>query len=73
MAGRLATSLRRNAFYKGLLGPSTGWRRVFVALVVGRAVRSIWKREPKVAAIEVLAPGQSVEVRALAPQRRRKR
>lgn len=65
--------IRQNALYKGVLGPSRGWK--LVALVVfGRGLaRRFFGKRPDHLGIEKLVPGQSVTVSAIAPPTRQER
>jgi hypothetical protein len=77
MAGRLGRRggrfLRANALSKGLLGGSRAWRFLFFALFAKRVFGKYVGREPQHLTAEKLKPGQSMTVRAIAPESRRAR
>ena len=59
------TLLRWRSFDRGVMGRSRRWFVLWAVLVAGRGIRSLLRRRPEVVAIERLAPGSSVVVRAL--------
>jgi hypothetical protein len=63
------TLLRWRSFDRGILGRDRRWILLWVILVAGRGLRHIVRRRPEVVAIERLAPGSSVVVRALTASR----
>ena len=65
--------LKRNAKYKGLFGGSSGWLRVFGVFTAASLIGKYVGRNEQLLAKEVLNPGQSMTVSAIAPPTPRQR
>ena len=65
--------LRHYGFVRGVLGGSRPWIVVAGLLWFARNARSLLGRTPEVAACEVLRPGESIVLTALAPARKGRR
>ena len=61
-------ALRRNALYKGLLGGSRGWLAVGAFVWGPRLLKKALGRTEHVVAKEVLQPGQTLCIEAIAPR-----
>jgi len=68
-----AEYIRRNAFYKGLLGGQRGWIVVGGALFIGRIMRKALGKNEEVVALEKLAPGQWMSLRTIPPTTKREK
>jgi hypothetical protein len=60
-------------FYRGIVGGHKGWALVYVTITGAALVRRVFGKNPEVAAIERLEPGQFVRIEAIAPPTRRER
>ena len=67
---RLAYS---RGFYRGIVGGHKGWALIYVTIAGARMVRRVFGKNPEIAAIERLDPGQFVRIEAIAPPTRRER
>lgn len=65
--------LSKTAFKKGVIGGSTGWTWLGVAIWTVRFIRWLGRREPQVVYSERLRPGRSVQITAVRPATRRER
>lgn len=66
-------ALRRNALYKGVFGGSRGWMAVGALVWAPRLIKRVLGRTEKVVATEVLRPGQTLCLQAIAPPTRQER
>lgn len=66
-------ALRRNALYKGLFGGSRGWLAVGAFVWGPRLLKRALGRNEEIVAKEVLKPGQSLYLEAIAPPTRAQR
>lgn len=62
-----------NAVRKGLLGGDRRWQAAFVAILVLRIGRKALVRDAETLTIERLQPGESVTIRTLPPEPKRRR
>lgn len=63
----LGTTIR----YKGGFARQRPWRTLYLATLAAGVLRRAVRPPAEVAAVEVLAPGQRVEIRAIDPRRAR--
>jgi hypothetical protein len=58
---------------RGLYGESRGWRTMWYLVTIGGLVRRTFGRNPEVAAVEVLQPGEHLTLRTITPPTRKER
>ena len=63
--------LRRLGVQRGLVGGNRAWLAVGVGLWLARAGRRALSKVPEIAATEILKPGESMTITAIAPPLRR--
>ena len=64
--------IRHSAMREGVYGSSRFWRSVAVLLFANDARRAVAVKVPEQLGVERLAPGQTVQVSAIEPRRRRR-
>jgi hypothetical protein len=69
---RPLTLLRWRSFERGVMGRRRRWTVLWAILITGRGLRYLVRRRPEVVAIEHIAPGSAIVVRALTGVRGKK-